>query len=66
MATRVIKVYPKVEELQKIANTLSAIQNDLMTYRYRDQASRDYLVSTCAVEISNQVDKLKSVYESKA
>ena len=66
MVTRVIKIYPKVEELQQIVKTLSAIQNDLMTYRHRDQASRDYLVSTCAVEISNQVDKLKTLYESKA
>lgn len=65
--TNVVKVYPKQEQLEKIANELtdSLIHIDYMLVNSHDSVTDQSALKALRKELVNKIDRIKNLYESK-
>lgn len=66
MTERVVKVYPKQEQLHSVVELLLTLRSDLMTYRHLDESSRQELVSDLVSQMDSKIEQIKSLYKSKS
>ncbi|AZN69113.1 hypothetical protein DX910_13590 [Acinetobacter haemolyticus] len=67
MTERVVKVYPKQEQLERIVNNLSKISSNLRNLQSEvDQEDHEKKLDRQIEYIALQMQELKSLYETKA